>query len=260
MQPRRKLAALASLLCLAVLLASVGVMARKAAAFNRSGERTLWMLRPITERAFVYADKEVRIEDIASGDGGEAVKVNYGGDELTIPATIPPADRRLPGLARHKDWMQVLRFADRGRYTSEEFEAMLASGAIRDRLTIVVRRPLADDPRTLGQGWKKQWEFDFYEFRPEGGFSTETWAYPSGRTQDKIKEGMLEEGTWQYSAALTVMPKTRKPNPRFTNDALHALDWTLPAAAFSGLGLFVALLVLFAPSRKQWVPGSSAAA
>jgi hypothetical protein len=228
------------------------VMGQRVVSFNRSGERTLWMLKPVSERRFNYAERPVRIEDGSDAQGREVVNVGYGQDTIQIAATIRPGDARLPGLMRHQDWLQVLRFADQGRYTTEEFEAMLARGEIKDRLTIVVRRPLVDDPRTLGQGWKKQWEFDFYEFRPEGGFNQETWAYPSGRTQDKIKEGMLQEGTWQYAAALTVMPKLRKPNPRFNNDALHALGWTLPAAAFSGLGLFVALLVLFAPRGSHW--------
>jgi hypothetical protein len=246
--PRRYAIALA-VLCLTVLLVSVAAMADKVADFNRSEERTLWMLKGVNLREFLFAGRPVKIEDVRAQQG-EAVRVVYGAQELVIQATIPPKDERLPGLKRHEDWMQLVRFADQGRDTSDEFRRKLDAGEVKDRLTIVVRRPLADDPRTLGQGWKKQWVFDFYEFLPEGGFATETWAYPSGRTIDKIKEGALQEGSWQYAAALSVMPKLRKPNPRFGNDALHAMEWTLPAAAFSGLGLLVALLFVVAPRRQ----------
>jgi len=246
----RRFAVILAVFCLAALLFSVAAMAEKVAEFNRSGERTLWMLKPVNLREFLFAGRRVTIEDVTL-ESGEAVRVTYGGQELVIPATIPPKDERIPGLKRHEDWMQVIRFADQGRDTSEDFQRKLDAGEVQDRLTIVVRRPLADDPRTLGQGWKKQWVFDFYEFLPEGGFATETWAYPSGRTIDKIKEGQLQEGSWQYAAALSVMPKLRKPNPRFGNDALHAMEWTLPAAAFSGLGLLVALLFVVAPRRER---------
>jgi hypothetical protein len=244
---------LAAMACLAILLVSMSAMARKIEAFNSSAQRTLWMLKAVDSRAFLYGGREVTLTDQLDQEGREAVLVRYGEQELLVPATIPPLDPRLPNLVRHQDWMRVLRFAQGDGATGPDFDRLLAEGKIVDRLAIVVRRPLADDPRTLGQGWKRQWVFDFYEFLPEGGFATQTWSYPSGRTIDKPKPGHLEEGTWQYSAALSVMPKLRKPNPKFTNDALHSLQWTLPAAAFSGLGLFFAIFMLVSPSRRaRW--------
>jgi hypothetical protein len=245
----RKLVALAALLSLAVLIGSVIAMARRVAAFNRSESRSLWVLQPVGLREFAFAERPVTITDSIDEQGRDIVTVVYGDQTLRIPATIKPKDPRLPGLVRHEDWFQLLRFADRGRHAAPDFEQKLRSGEIQDRLTIVVRRPLVEDPRTLGQGWKRQWVFDFYELNPAGGFNTETWAYPSGRTQDPVKGGQLIEGTWQYSAALTVMPKLRKPNPKFTNDALHAMGWTLPVAAFSGLALLIMALILGAPQR-----------
>jgi hypothetical protein len=239
-----------AVVCLALLVVSVNVMFHKIAAFNTSAERVLWMLKPVGERAFQYSGRDVALTDQINDQGKEAVLVRYGEQELMIPATIPPKDGRLPGLVRHEDWMRVVRFAKSDGATGPDFDRLLAEGKVSDRLAIVVRRPLVDDPRTLGDGWRRQWVFDFYEFRPEGGFATETWTYPSGRTIDKPKPGHLEEGSWQYSAALSVMPKLRKPNPKFTDDALHALEWTLPAAAFSGVGLMAALLMLVSPSRR----------
>jgi hypothetical protein len=117
-------------------------------------------------------------------------------------------------------------------------------------LVAVVRRPKAEDDRTLGQGWRKQWAFDFHEFTPAGGFTHESFDYPTGRTIDKPKPGQLREGTWQFEAALFVMPPLGKPNPKFTADALHAMGWTLPAAAFAGLGFLGAGLYLLISKRR----------
>src|SRR5688572_29656873 len=97
-------AAIAAVLCLAALLASVAVMARKVAAFNQSSSRTLWVLRPVQDRQFLYAGREVSITDSKAGPR-ELVTVAYGPDRVEIPATIPPNDPALPGLIRHQDWL-----------------------------------------------------------------------------------------------------------------------------------------------------------
>lgn len=247
----RRTAAVIACVCLAVLLASVWAMAQRVAAFNASPGRRAWAFRPVDLRAFTYAGKPVRIVDGVDDAGKVVVTIEYGDERLVLPATIPPGSEQLPGLTRHQDWLKVLRFTERGQRSMEEVQRLVERGELTDRLVAVVRRPKAEDERTLGQGWRKQWAFDFHEFRPEGGFSRESLDYPSGRTIDKPKPGQLREGTWEFEAALFVMPPLGKPNPKFTADALHAMGWTLPAAAFAGLGFLGAALVLLIGARRR---------
>jgi hypothetical protein len=247
----RRAAALLALFCLAALLLSVWRMGQRVAAFNASPGRQAWAFIPVNSRSFSYAGRPVRISDIADGGGREAVMIDYGDEHQLLPATIRPGPEQLPNLVRHQDWLKILRFTERGQRSMEEVQRLVESGQLQDRLVAVVRRPKAEDERTLGQGWRKQWAFDFHEFRPEGGFSRESFDYPSGRTIDKPKPGQLREGTWQFEAALFVMPPLGKPNPKFTADALHAMGWTLPTAAFSGLGLLGASLVLLIGKRRR---------
>ena len=247
----RPAAALLALACLAVLLASVWAMAHRVAAFNASPERRAWAFIPVNTRSFLYAGRPVRLDDVDDGAGRVAVNVQYGDGSQLLPATIPPGPEQLPNLVRHQDWLKVLRFTERGQRSLEEVRRLVEAGELKDRLVAVVRRPKAEDDRTLGQGWRKQWAFDFYEFLPEGGFSKESFDYPTGRTIDRPKPGQLQEGTWQFEAALFVMPPLGKPNPKFRADALHAMGWTLPAAAFSGLGFLGAALTFLIGRRSR---------
>jgi hypothetical protein len=239
-----------ALLCLAVLALSIRAMGGRIAAFNAQPERRTWLFRVINDRAFDYAGRRAEVRDETDESGRVVVAIAYGDDVLRLPATIPPRFENLPGLKRHEDWLRVLRFAERGARSEQEVEDAVRRGEIRDRLVAVVRRPKVDDPRTLGQGWRKQWAFDFYEFLPEGGFASHTLDYPTGRSIDKPRPGQLVQGTWEFDAALFVMPPMGKPSPKFTGDALHAMGWTLPAAAFSGLGLLGAVVYLLIVRRR----------
>jgi hypothetical protein len=247
--PRPAAAALA-VLCLAVLLLSVWRMGQRVAAFNAGPERRAWAFIPVNSRSFTYAGRPVTITDAADDAGKVTVTIQYGEERLVLPATIPPGSAQLPDLVRHQDWLKILRFTERGQRSMQEVQRLVERGELRDRLVAVVRRPKAEDDRTLGQGWRKQWAFDFHEFTPAGGFTTESFDYPTGRTIDKPKPGQLREGTWQFEAALFVMPPLGKPNPKFTADALHAMGWTLPAAAFAGLGFLGAGLSLLIRKRR----------
>jgi hypothetical protein len=251
----RRVPALFALLCSAALLLSVWRMGLRVAAFNASPGRQAWAFIPVNAREFTYAGRPVRITDSDDDAGGIVVTIAFGDERLALPATIPPGPAQLPNLVRHEDWLKILRFTERGQRSLGEVQRLVESGQLRDRLVAVVRRPKAVDDRTLGQGWRKQWAFDFYEFLPGGGFSRESLDYPSGRTIDKPKPGQLREGTWQFEAALFVMPPLGKPNPKFTADALHAMGWTLPAAAFSGLGVLGASLVLLIGTRRRAAQG-----
>jgi hypothetical protein len=235
---------------LLALLASIAAMADRVSDYNASTDQKLYIFSNVNAREFVFAERPVTIEDEQAASG-TVVIVRYGDEVLKLPATIEPMPAELPNLVRHQQWMQVLRFAEHGRSSIQEVESGIRRGEIRDRLVIVVRNPpRGADPDSWGQVWRKLWMFDFYEFRPEGGFAHERLAYPTHKRNEAAPPGELAEGSWQFHAALLAMPSGSKPTPKFTNDALRAMSWTLPAAAASMLLLMASLAIFAAPRRR----------
>lgn len=264
-----------------VLVFSATTMARRVAAFHRDNKRAIYAFKPVTTHTFEYAGRPVTISDEDDPNGIWNLKVAYGPDELKLRVTIP-GDRRLPGLLPHEDWLRVLRFAEATGNSLDELRAKMESGEVPDRLVIVTRTPPAgSDPGSWGELNRKAWKFDFYEFKPDGGFDHERKSFPvtkrynpfakraapapnsppatepqtdsqsddeppivNGRPTDQ-----LQENTWQFQAALMVMPPARGPNPQFKNDGLHAMGWTLPATSLSMLVMIGSLMVAMAPRR-----------
>jgi len=255
--PSRPLALIGLIVSLAALLVSVGLMSRKVNAFYESSEHTLWMFDPISDREFTYAGRAVSIMDEDVPDGRVVVAVRYGDVVERINATIPPLPAQVPGLVRHQDWLRVLRFAEHGKRDFREAKRELDSGAIADRLVLVVRRPPPGmNPEALGRVAQKEWMFDLYEFKPEGGFAIQRLGWPESEREARARAASgqgpnvskLQEGTWQYYAALMVMPI--KPTPRFTGDAVRAMGWTLPSAAFSALAVVASVIALTSARRR----------
>lgn len=251
---------------LAGLLAAVAIgsglaAARRVSAYHRDNPREQFAFCRVNARDFVYADRPVTLRDQSSPTGMNLV-VTYGDDVLTLPVVIPK-DPRLPALLPHEDWMGVLRFASSTGMDLPELQAKMNAGEVRDRLVIVTRTPEpGTDPATWGEINKHRWTFDFYEFLPQGGFAHERMAFPNKRAREKAeREGrqldvpQLREKTWQFEAALMVMPKTDGPSPEFRNDGLASMGWTLPATGFATIGM-IAMLVVGA-SRKAPLPAGA---
>src|SRR5690606_11768432 len=57
----------------------------------------------------------------------------------------------------------------------------------------------------------------------------------------------LEERSWQYQAALHVIPKLNVPKYRFKDTAMKAMGWTLPVAGFAGLGVMIGIGLVMRP-------------
>lgn len=247
----RLIALLVAAASLAALIGSVAAMAQRIGAFNAASEQKLYMFRQVNGREFIFADKPVMLQDEETA-AGTVVAVRYGDELLRLTATIEPGPPQLPHLVRHEHWMKVLRFAEHGRTSTEEADERVRRGEIPDRLVIVVRNPpRGADAQTWGQVWRKSWTFDLYEFRPEGGFAHQRLAYPTHKRDEEPRPGELAEGTWQFYAALLVMPSGSRPTPKFTNDALRAMAWTLPASAGSMLLLMGSLAAFAAPKRRR---------
>ena len=256
---RSKFAILAAAFLVA-LLASVYFMAGRAASFNATSERKLWVFKPVNLREFRLAGRDVTLTDAKTAEGEESLVVKFGDRELVLTPFLTPGDANLPGLVRHTDWMKVLRFAEFGQRSAAEFQEHLDQG--NDRLAIVVRRPLTGpDPRT-GDVWQRDWTFDLHELLPDGSIRTEGLRFPKTRGDKTPKPNELKPGTWQMEAALHLMPKTPpdslaigRPTAAFRGDAMRSLGWTLPVSAISAPGLVVCIVLAAAP-RRQAKPAS----
>lgn len=253
----RKIALLLVVASAATMLVSVIAMARRISTYYARTDHTLFVFRPVEDRRFTFAGRPVELVDEGEGETTTVV-ARFGERELRVPATMAPQSPQVPGLARHEEWMRVLRFAERGRLSSEELLRRIEAGEVQDRLVIVVRDPRKwADGRPYGQGQARDWLFDLHELLPDGAIRSERFAYPRGRREAGERVGgapPLVEGSWQYYAALMVIPKGSKPTPRFTADAVRAMGWTLPAAAFAGLVLTLSVPALLAPRHRHTWP------
>jgi len=233
------------------LSVSTYVMVQRVQQFHKDSPRQLFAFQALDEREFRFGGKPVTLTDDKSDPNQPKLLVDYGGEKLTLDVSIP-GQYDLPGLKSHENWMRVMRFAPFSNMTEEQFLARVEQGG--DRLAIVTRTPPKGvDPSTWGTVWKKAWVFDFYEFKPEGGFTHETLGYPTATGLKKPREGELQENTWQHQAALQLMPNAGQTGPtrNFYGDGLKAAGIALPAAAFSGLAAALGLAFAFAPRRRN---------
>lgn len=242
--------ALASLiLCVACL----GIMVKRIVAFHEQSPRVFYKFNRLEVREFKYAGRPVTITDEPETGPADAVIVRYGDQTLRIRRTLPPGIDGLPGLQEHNDWLRVMRFADASGMSDQDFHQRLGSPELPDRLAFVTRssRPGAN-PESWGKVWKRDWSFDFYELKPDGTIEHERLRYPTATRMKEPKPGELHENTWQFQAAMYLMPQGGNAGPtrNFRNDGLAAAGWTLPASMFTGLASVMALFFAVAPRKR----------
>lgn len=278
---RRSLPWIIAAVSLVSLAVSSFLLAKRVRAYNEASVNTLFAYVQVVNPQFEYRDQSVSITDVpaAESDGlGHVLSVQYGDDVLTLPVAVEPR-QTLPGLFnKHTDWMRMLFCADRAGMSMQEFEDKMARDEIDTRLIIVTRTPFGIDANKEGVFGLEQdqnestadvrrdrWLFDFYELSEQGGFIVhQPLRFPESgksllRRQNNAKlkgepipqreAGELQERTWQYGAALKVMP--RAPAITFENQALRAAGWTLPVASASVLGLVFGVFFGIAPSRVR---------
>jgi hypothetical protein len=243
------LAAACVLLAAGVVFTWIGLR-RLQAARDAGQNRELFVFEPVTDRTFRFAGRPVSIED-RKDERSETVVVRNGDAELVLNPPVPSGPEQLPGLLRHEDWMQVLRFAPRRGLSIGELQQKIDAGEIADRLAIVIRSPRPGaDPATWGQVWRKDWVFDFYEFQPAGEITHERLKYPTNRSGEPAGPDELVEGTWQFDAALMVMPKGSVPKAQFREDGWKAMGLTLPAAMVAFLASMGFVIAAFSGRRE----------
>ncbi|MCC6677029.1 MAG: hypothetical protein IT436_07790 [Phycisphaerales bacterium] len=241
---------------------SAWAVAGRVANYHRQRPRETYAFQALNLRQFDYAGRPVTLTDSIDPASGESwLNVDYAGEKLRLRATIP-GDPRLPGLVAHNDWLRVLRFTSATGLGVDELRRRMESGELRDRLVLVTRTPEpGSDPHSRGEVNRKAWVFDFYELRAEGGFDHQRLAFPTRKRPSLAQlmkgetpapdHGVLQQNTWQFQAAQMVMPPARGPTTNFTEDAIHAVGWTMAAFTVSTLICITAVLIAVAPARRR---------
>jgi len=268
----------------ATLAGSSYTLFRRIDAYNREHPRSMHYFQSIAATEFLYNDTPVTIVESRDADGNGDISFRFGDESLVLEIAIPPRFEQLNletlGLAAHEDWLHVLRVIE--GEPGKDFNTVLGeveAAQRTDRLVIVTRTPrpgdfegmlekqgvinpdIDNDDWGYGEVMRKHWFFDFYEFMPDGTFKQhETLRFPSSKYMDGFNPGELRQGTWQYTAALYVIPKGSAPKYNFTEAALVHAGKSLAVAGVSVLVLMGSVAFALAPTREDRVPGTPASA
>jgi len=263
-------------LSVATLIFSSYSLAQRIHKFNDERDAPLFSFIDIQNTSFEMFGHHFDMEETTI-DNQPFVRVNFADDELLLPVTIPP-QHQLPTLFdRQRNWMSMMIMADRSGLSLKELDQRIDSGEITPRLIIATRTPFGAESTkeknfdsiehkedwAWGESRRDLWLFDFYEMNPDGSITAhQPLRFPESgksllRRQNNAKlkgepiperePGEIVEYTWQYGAALKVMP--RAPAITFENQALRAAGWTLPTAAASILTLIASVFFAIAPAR-----------
>lgn len=256
-----------SVLSLLLVILLAFHMAQRLDRYNREQGRELYIFQPISAREFLWDRQPVRFVDERDADGADVVVLYYGEQSLRLRSGLRSLPAEVPGLQRHESWMKVMRFVPRRGQTMEEVERAIDAGTADERLAIVVRlqRPGVDQD-SFGQVMRSDWRFKFVELLPGGGFEERVLVFPeseraynrrvqaarrAGEPAPERRADELKFGTWEFDAALHVMPKSGPPAPQFGRGAMDALGWTLFAATVLFFVWVVSLAMAFAPERDR---------
>lgn len=241
--------------------------------YNEKSGREIYVFQPIFAREFKWYDQDVSFTDDVDADGADVVVLQYGDDTIRLRSGLRSLPEEVPGLQRHESWLKVLRFAPRSRMSIAELQAAVNAGTADERLAVVVRlqRPGVDQ-ESFGQVMRGDWRFQIVELLPKGGFDEKVYLFPeserafnrrvsaarrAGEPVPERRDDELAFGSWQFDAALHVMPKSGPPTPQFGRGAMDALGWTLPAATVLFFISAISLAMAFAPERVRSEDGDA---
>lgn len=256
-----------SILSLLLVIALGYHMAQRLDRYNREEGRELYIFQPLTAREFLWDGLPVGFTDDTDADGADVVVMRYGEQDFRLRSGLRSLPAEIPGLQRHESWMKVMRFIPRRGLSMDEVQGAIDAGTADERLVVVVRlqRPGVDQD-SFGQVMRSDWRFQFVELLPGGGFEERVLVFPEserafnrrvqaarrgGRPAPERRADELKFGTWEFDAALHVMPKSGPPAPQFGRGAMDALGWTLPVATVLFFVWVVALAMAFAPDRAR---------
>ncbi|MFZ4572807.1 MAG: hypothetical protein ACOYN0_00330 [Phycisphaerales bacterium] len=247
---------------IAVLFAATGAasmaisgasLTDRVSRFNEQADRKLYAFAPFDSASFTFREKPVKITDVEQ-DGIRRLIVDYNGDKVSLVATLANPVK-LPDLKAHTDWLRIFRMADATGMDFDELTRKLERGEMKPRLILVARCPRPGTEAGWAVTLRKDWVFDFYEFKEEGGFAHERWNYPSNRVGALPAADELQPGTWQYEAALRLMPRSA-PTLNFRKNALSNPGWELRVFALGGVAFAFGIAFAIAPKKRVAGEGS----
>lgn len=270
MQRRRLIPFSIAALALAVFLASGFVLFREIDRYNTEQPPEIFYTFVLNTPAFQYAGRDVVISgDQIGPDGTGEVVVTYGDDTLNLPVTIP-ARVTLPRLERYRDWLIFVLWRENEGFDAEETRRYMDAGLIEGNLVAVrkVQRP-GTDPESFGEVFRSDWSFDFFTFKPDGGFEHERLVFPESERayqrrvqraerndapRPERRRNELQPGTWQYATAMHLMGG-KPPSAEFNRGQLVEARLPFALAGASCIVFMVALAFGFAPKRADHWPG-----
>lgn len=222
------------------MLASGYQMAQRIAAFHRDNPREIFAFQRVAYPTFEFAGRQVEFTD-EDQNGEPYVRVRYGDVVERLHVSIK-GQIKTHDLTEHDDWMRVVLFSSAMGQSIDKVHEDIRQKRVQPRLAIVTRTPSPGEPLAYaGRINTKAWVFDFYEFKTDGTIVHERLKFPTTKEHEAPKDGELRENTWEYQAALSVIPEGISPKPKFTNDGLKAAGWTLPATTCSTLVMLGAI-------------------
>lgn len=235
----RAKAGVVAILTVLVFIACVAAMVNRITSDLRRHPPTYFIFQEVSEADFGYAGRHVSFVDKME-NGIPYLTLTYGEPPDAVVKDLLVTKRAkydLPGLADHDEWLRVLRFIDATGMRTKNALDKVQTGEMQDRLVVVTKSTRAGaNQQTWGEVWKNDWEFDFYELKPDGTISHERLGYPTTKHGETPKANELKEGSWEYTAALYLMPKGG-PTLTFDKSPVEAAGWTLPVAALCGIVL-----------------------
>lgn len=279
-RPRRPIAWTIALISLAVLLTTTTLLAIAIGKYQKAGGRHQYYFKdvgadfrdsgPVT---FSLGGLPVNVREEVDAEGNGYLYVTYAQDELRLKVEIPNRNT-LPIMLRNENWFRILSWADGTGMNIREFDAARASGE-RAEHYVIVTRALGPGAAAGGWGdvWRHEWTFNFHTFTPPppgsppgvgGGFAHEHYEYPEsprafarrvnaavmrGETPPERNPRELKEGTWQYGAAMLVMPSGSAPPYAFNRGVLMENRWLVLGASVSIIILMFSVALALAPPR-----------
>ncbi len=253
--------------------AAIAPMAQRIAKYNASANIPTFHAEPIAGRTLrVDGFPVATLTDVEAGRGEGTIRLDYGGTETLIPVKRPPA-LNLPTLAGYDEWLKALAIYPVVRDDKGQQSRVAGS----ERFIIVVRRtPEGYDPETWGEVRRIDWVFDYYELKRDGTVEKSSRRWPrsygsenrlqkeaAGTSADLTAEQVaasqklaafepLKQRTFEYYAAMFVIPKLNVPQYKFTDTAFRpeVLGWTLPSAMIAVLAFTGGLVFVIAPRRR----------
>ncbi len=250
----RRAALAAAFLSLAGVLVAGYEMSRRVSAFNAT--RVRFVFQAVAVREFTYAGLPATVRDEPDAEGRKHVVVRFADQERRIP--VPAAasvDERETSLARHSDWLRVLRFIPLTGSRPGDLDRLVDAGEIKDRLALIARRGVREtgDPLADLDTLRNRPVFLILEFQEDGTLAESNRWFNIADEPLGLPEDELRPGTWEYDAALSVRPMRGKPKPRFSDNAVGAMGWTLPVGFLSilALALSMAFALVRVPRRES---------